>query len=75
MASSIETYLREFAQLNGMSVERVSTVQAQQDKMADRRRDRDDIASGQFSASEIGRRNSAGLTGTVVVKDKSPAYR
>jgi hypothetical protein len=72
---SLESYLREFAQIKGWGFRVVSRREAQEDKKQQRRQDQAEIAAGKTTPQKVTIRNSGGLGGRMVIRDKSPAYR
>ncbi len=75
MKETLETHLRDFAKLNGMTVREIPWAQAQKDKEEDRLRDAQEIAQGLATPMEVNLRNASGFgCGRLVVIDDSRAY-
>jgi len=73
---SLETYIRDFAKLKGMTVRKVPWAQAQRDKARDRRRDQREIARGLATHQEVNLRNAGGFgCGRLIVINDCGAYR
>ena len=75
MQENLETYIRDFAKLKGITVRKVPWAQAQRAKVRDRRRDERDISSGRATPQEVNLRNAGGFgCGRLVVINDSGAY-
>jgi hypothetical protein len=75
MQESLTDLLMRYGREQGMMVRRVPWEEAQRDKEASRRRDREDIAAGRVTPEQVTVRNSGGLAGRqMVVIDKAGAY-
>ena len=75
MQESLTDLLMRYGREQGMTVRRVPWEEAQKDKEASRRRDREAIAAGRETPEQVTIRNSGGLAGMqMVVVDKAGAY-
>jgi len=72
---NLETLIRDFAKLKGMTVRKVPWAQAQRAKARGRRRDAREISRGLATPQEVNLRNAGGLgCGRLVVINDSGAY-